>query len=101
MNMRIDGRQPAADADAARRLESARTAADRLAGPAPARAAGSDRVEVSTDAQLVSAAVHAAQDAPSVRPDAVERGRSALVSGSLGADADRLAQRIIDALLGE
>ena len=101
MSMRIDGQQPPADADAARRLESVRTAADRPAGPAQARAASGDRVEVSTDAQLVSAAVQAAQDGPAVRPDAVERGRRALESGTLGADADRLAQRIVDALLGE
>jgi hypothetical protein len=58
-------------------------------------------VEVSTDAQLVSTAVQAAQDGPAVRADAVERGRRALESGTLGADADRLAQRIVDALLGE
>ena len=92
--MRIDGQQPPADAEAARRLESARQAADRPAGPAQARAA-------SGDAQLVSTAVQAAQDAPDVRPEAVERGRRALESGTLGADADRLAQRIVDALLGE
>ena len=74
MTMRIHGQQPPADADAARRLESARTAADRPGAPAaPAKTHGGDRVEVSTDAQLVSAAVQAAQDAPAVRPDAVER----------------------------
>src|SRR5262245_24453345 len=100
MSMRIDGQQPPADAEAARRLESAR-AADRSAGLAQARAASGDRVEVSTDAQLVSAAVQAAQDTAGVRPEAVERGRRALESGTLGADADRLAQRIVDALLGE
>jgi flagellar biosynthesis anti-sigma factor FlgM len=101
MTMRIDGQQPPVDADAAGRLESARTATDRPGGPAPAKAAGGDRVEVSTDAQLVSTAVQAAQDAPAIRPEAVERGRRALDSGTLGADADRLAQRIVDALLGE
>ena len=99
--MRIDGQRPPADADAARRLESAKTAADRPSGPAPAKGSAGDRVEVSTDAQLVSAAVQAAQDAPGVRPEAVERGRRALESGALGADADRLAQRILDSLLGE
>jgi flagellar biosynthesis anti-sigma factor FlgM len=101
MSMRIDGQQPPADAEAARRLESARTGADRSAGAAQAKAASGDRVEVSTDAQLVSTAVQAAQDAPAVRPEAVERGRRALENGTLGADADRLAQRIVDALLGE
>jgi flagellar biosynthesis anti-sigma factor FlgM len=101
MTMRIDGQKPAADAEIARRIESAKTA-ERPGGPAPApRVAGGDRVEVSTDAQLVSAAVQAAQDAPAVRPEAVERGRRALENGTLGADAERLAQRIVDSLLGE
>jgi flagellar biosynthesis anti-sigma factor FlgM len=99
MSVRIDGQQPPADADAGRRLESARTAGGRRPGPAQARSASGDRVQVSTDAQLVSAAVQAAQNAPGVRPGAVERGRRALASGTLGADADRLAQRIVDALL--
>ena len=99
--MRIDGQRPPADADAARRLESAKTAADRPSGLAPAKGSAGDRVEVSTDAQLVAAAVQAAQDAPGVRPEAVERGRRALEGGALGANADRLAQRIVDALLGE
>jgi len=100
--MRIHGQQPPADAEAARRLELARTSADRPAGTAQAaKTASGDRVEVSTDAQLVSAAIQAAQDAPALRPEAVERGRRALESGSLGADADRLAQRIVDTLLGE
>ena len=101
MTMRIDGQQPPADADAARRLESARVANERAAAPAATKGQGGDRVEVSSDAQLVSAAVQAAHDAPGVRPDAVARGRLALENGTLGADADRLAQRIVDSLLGE
>ena len=42
-----------------------------------------DRVEVSSDAQLVAAAVRAAEDAPAVRPEAIERGRRALQDGTL------------------
>jgi flagellar biosynthesis anti-sigma factor FlgM len=101
MNIRIDGQTQPPDAEAARRLESTSTA-DRPSGPGAARpAAGSDRVEVSSDAQLVAAAIQAATDAPDIRPDAVERGRQALENGTLGRDPDRLADRIIAALLGE
>jgi hypothetical protein len=56
-------------------------------------------VEVSPEAQLVAAAIQAAQDSPEIRMDAVERGRLALLNGTLGQDPDRLADRIIDALL--
>lgn len=101
MNMRIDGQKPATDTEAARRSESAQTA-ERSSGPAAARpGASGDRVEVSSDAQLVAAAVKAAEESSSVRPEVVERGRRALEDGSLGKDAGKLADRIIDSLLGE
>jgi flagellar biosynthesis anti-sigma factor FlgM len=99
MNIRIDGQTQPPDAEAARRLESPNPA-DRPSATNSARTAtGSDRVEVSTDAQLVAAAIRAAEDAPAIRPEAVERGRRALESGTLGDDPGRLADRIIDALL--
>ena len=56
---------------------------------------------MSPDAQLVANAIRTAEEAPGVRPEAVERGRRALESGRLGADANRLADRILDSLLGE
>jgi flagellar biosynthesis anti-sigma factor FlgM len=100
MTMRINGQPPPpVDTEAARRLESAK-AAERSSGTGHAPKAG-DRVEVSTDAQLISTAVQAAKDSPDVRADAVERGRRALENGTLGNDPDRLAKRIVDALLGE
>jgi flagellar biosynthesis anti-sigma factor FlgM len=101
MSMRIDGQSQPADAGAARRLESTKTA-DRPSATGAAKAAGTgDRVEVSSDAQLVANAIRAAEDAANVRPEAVERGRRALESGTLGNDATRLADRLIDSLLGE
>lgn len=101
MTMRINGQQPPpVDTEAARRLESAK-AAERSSGTGHAPKAAGDRVEVSTDAQLISTAVQAAKDSPDVRVDAVERGRRALENGTLGNDPDRLAKRIVDALLGE
>jgi flagellar biosynthesis anti-sigma factor FlgM len=101
MSMRIDGQTPPTDAEAARRLEST-NAADRASRTGSAKpAAGTDRVDVSSDAQLVAAAIRAAEDAPAIRPDAVERARRALENGTLGSDTDRLADRIIDSLLSE
>ena len=99
MNMRIDGQTQPTDAEAARRLESAHTA-ERPSGPgATGPASTGDRVEVSSDLQLVAAAIAAAAQSPDVRPDAVARGREALASGALGRDAEGLADRLIDALV--
>jgi flagellar biosynthesis anti-sigma factor FlgM len=101
MSMRIDGQPQPADAEGARRLEQT-NAADRPSGPGSARSSvSSDRVEVSSDAQLLAAAIRAAEDAPAVRPEAVERARRALADGTLGRDSNRLADRIIDSLLSE
>jgi len=83
-----------------RRLESAKTA-DGASGSPAVQGPGqsTDRVEVSPEAQLVAAAIQAAQQSPEIRLDAVERGRRALLDGTLGQDTARLADRIIDALL--
>lgn len=100
MSIRIDGQRLPGDADMTRRLEQAKSAELSSSSPAvQGRGASTDRVEVSAEAQLFAAAVQAAHDAPAVRPEAVERGRLALQSGTLGQDATRLADRIIDALL--
>lgn len=83
-----------------RRLEAAKSADGAPGSPAvQGPAQSTDRVEVSPEAQLVSAAIQAAHDAPGIRMDAVERGRLALLNGTLGQDPARLADRIIDALL--
>lgn len=100
MRMKIDGHSPPVDAEAARRLESPKTV-ERSSGSAPAQKPGgsTDRVEVSSDAQLIAAAVQAAHESPTVRAEAVERGRRVLDQGALGEDTARLADRIIDSLL--
>ena len=59
----------------------------------------SDRIDVSSDALLLNSAVRAAQEAPEVRPAVVERARMKLLSGELGNDAERLADRLIDHML--
>jgi flagellar biosynthesis anti-sigma factor FlgM len=58
-----------------------------------------DRVDVSSDAQLLNTAVKAANDAPEIRPAVVEAAKQKLISGELGADAERLANRLIDHML--
>jgi flagellar biosynthesis anti-sigma factor FlgM len=99
MSMKIDGNRQAAstsDAEATKRLDQARkterTAVERQTDK-------SDRVEVSKDAQLMTTALKAAQDAPAVRQDVVERARQALDKGEVGNDSRRLADKLIDTLL--
>lgn len=77
-----------ADADA----KSARTAGG-------ARKSG-DSVQVSTEAQLLNSALKAASETPATRADRIEDVRRKLAAGELGQDAGRLADRIIDDLLG-
>jgi flagellar biosynthesis anti-sigma factor FlgM len=69
-------------------------------GAAPAPATGVDDVRLSSDAQLMQAAMRAVQDVPDVRPDVVERMRAALANGAIGNDPHALADAIIDHLLG-
>ncbi len=64
-----------------------------------AGSAGGDRVEVSADARLLSRAVSAAEQAPEIRQDVVERAKQKLAAGEIGNDPARLADRIIDSLL--
>jgi flagellar biosynthesis anti-sigma factor FlgM len=58
-----------------------------------------DRANISSDAQLLNTAVKAAKEAPEIRPAVVEAAKQKLLSGELGADADRLANRLIDHML--
>jgi flagellar biosynthesis anti-sigma factor FlgM len=100
MSMKIDGNRLTSDVDAARKADAARTA-EKKAETDRAAAAKTDRVEVSKDAQLMTSAVKAAQDAPAVRHDVVERMRKALEAGEIGQDSGRLADRLIDSMLNK
>lgn len=64
---------------------------------------GTDAIAVSGDAHLVAEAATRIGDVGQdvVRPDVVERAKAALERGEVGADVDRLADRIIDRLLDE
>ena len=58
-----------------------------------------DRVHVSDQARLLSAAVQAAHEAPDSSEAAIERARQKRDRGELGKDAERLADKLIDSLL--
>ena len=99
--MKIEGDRPnqlsrTDEAQQAQQLE--RTQSGR-AGKGRAAAQPGDRVEVSNDAHLMSSALQAANKAPAIRQDVVERARQKLAAGEIGNDPVRLADRMIDSLL--
>jgi len=98
MTSRIDGNQGAPLSAQVDRAEAAK-ATERAQNQA--KAAKADRVEVSSDAALMHSAVQAANDAPAVRADKVEAAKKALADGSLGADAGKLADALIDHMLDD
>jgi hypothetical protein len=85
------------DASATTRLE--RTRSVRQGKTDRAGDAGTDRVELSWDAQLAANAPCAAQDAPSIRQHVVERAREKLMAGEIGKNPFKLAERLVDRLL--
>jgi flagellar biosynthesis anti-sigma factor FlgM len=70
-------------------------------GGTPARS--SDAVQVSSDAQLAAEAARQIGEVggDEIRPDAVERAKAAVARGEVGADLERLADRLIDRLVDE
>ena len=100
--MKIEGNRPnqlsrtdeAQQAQQAERTQAGRSEKGRQAS------AGTDRVEVSSDAQLMSSALQQANKAPAIRQDVVERARQKLAAGEVGNDPLRLADRMIDSMLG-
>jgi flagellar biosynthesis anti-sigma factor FlgM len=98
--MKIEGNRPAHDTQAAEgaRRSSKDGGVRQGNGVAPG-SAGSDRVELSGDAALRTAALKAANDAPAIRTELVDRMRDKLKAGRVGNDAGALADAIIDDLL--
>lgn len=98
--MKIEGNRPDNDAAIAQNTRVDRGGAD--ARPASgARVAQGDRVALSSEAALASHAAKAAAESPDVRMDLVNRMRELMERGELGADADALADRLIDGMLGD
>jgi len=84
------------------RVESARTEAAQASAAKTARAGqstGGDQVHLSSSGQLASSAATAAASAPDIRQDKVDRARALLEDGKLGADANKLADALIDRAL--
>jgi flagellar biosynthesis anti-sigma factor FlgM len=99
--MKIDTNRLTPDADATKSTEATKKAVERVVtktGERPA-APGTDKVELSSDAQLLAAALKATNDTGSVRLDVVEAVRRKLLAGDVGNDSGRLADRMIDELL--
>ena len=100
--MKIEGNRPnqlsrtdeAQQAQQTERTQAGRSEKGRRAS------SGTDRVEVSSDAQLMSSALQQANKAPAIRQDVVERARQKLAAGEVGNDPLRLADRMIDSMIG-
>ena len=103
MTMKIDGNRTAQDAEAAKATEAAQKVAEKRVAKKSdlPTGTGTDKVEVSSDAKLMAAALKASTEAPAVRADVVEAMKKKLEAGEIGNDAGRLADRIIDDLLKE
>ena len=96
--MKIQGNRPEFEQPLAGRVDRPGEAGGPQ-GTTAAAPSAADHVSVSADAQLASAAIAAAEKTPDVRPEAVARGRALLESGTLGADTERLADKLIDRAL--
>ena len=103
MAMKIDGNRTTQDTEATKATEAAQKVNEKRVAKKSdlPGATGTDKVEVSSDAKLMAAALKASTDAPAVRADVVEAMKKKLEAGEIGNDAGRLADRIIDDLLKE
>ena len=67
-------------------------------------ASSADAVQVSTSAQLAAEAARRLAGTASeddVRPEVVARAKAAVANGEVGTDLNKLADRLIDGMLGE
>ena len=97
--MKIEGSIPNLESVAAQRMDLVSTDRAKQAHSA-VTSQGSDRVQVSGDAALAAKARRLADETPDIRHDLVERMRAKLAAGEIGKDAERLADRMIDDMLG-
>lgn len=97
--MKIEGNAPNQPSPTEQTRQSEKAAPTRATVGETSPAAAEDRVNLSTDARLVTEVVRAVNQAPEIRQDVVERARAKLEAGEVGADLNRLADRLIDDLL--
>ena len=67
----------------------------------PAAGPSGDTVRISDDVQFVRSALERANAQPEIRPEVVQRMRELIERGELGADAEKLADALIDRWLTE
>lgn len=100
--MKIDGQIGAGTTDAAGGAKKAAEVERRdQTAATSATKSGTDRVEVSADARLRSAALAAASGPVEIRHDVVERARERMAKGELGNDAAKLADSLLNDVLGK
>jgi len=98
--MKIEGNSPNSEA-ALQKLEQAKTARSGKPVTGAADQAAKDRVDVSADGQLVHNALKAADGAPAIRHEKVAAAKKALAEGRIGTDTLKLADKLIDHMLGK
>jgi flagellar biosynthesis anti-sigma factor FlgM len=97
--MKIEAGRPNTEGVGTQRVEQQNV--DRAAkGGRQADTPGADSVRLSSDAQLATEAARKAAEAPAIRQEKVEAARKALEAGKVGNDPHRLADKMIDSLLG-
>jgi flagellar biosynthesis anti-sigma factor FlgM len=67
----------------------------------PALAPETDRVEVSKEVEFVNTVVQATHETPAIREDKVAAAKKAIADGTLGQDAGKLADSLIDHMLDD
>ena len=97
--MKIDGKAPHANVSQAPRIEESKPRVTGEAAGSASAAAHGDSVELSPRARLAGRALQAASAGPETNADKVAGARAKLAAGEVGADAARLADRMIDHLL--
>lgn len=97
--MKIEAGRPNTEGVGTQRVEQ--QTVDRAANGGRQADTGADSVRLSSDAQLATEAAREVASAPEIRQDKVDAARRALEAGRIGSDPVRLADKIIDGLLGK
>lgn len=96
--MKIENQRADLERAGAARTEATTTKPANTARPGATD--GPDQVRVSSGAQLASTAASAAERTSDVRPEVVERAKAAMARGDVGNNPERLADALIDRVLG-
>jgi flagellar biosynthesis anti-sigma factor FlgM len=97
--MKIEGHHSTSDTQATDGTRRAGADGSVRKGGQVASSSSSDRVELSGDAALLTAARKAAEEGTGIRSHLVEHMRQKLQAGKVGTDAGKLADAILDDFL--